>query len=603
MGYPSGTPSKGTATSLRITDQAIDQAFTDLKKVAGGLRNDYFGLLYLEKEFGVPRAEAQAQVAFGGKDYGVDGFHFDRERRNFYLFQFKYSEDYRQFKESFQRLIDNGMERLFGAKDQDTSQNQLVSQIKATLLENKAVIERFYFHFVFIGDPDSADQSKVLEDLRETLENKKFLIENFLERPVTLAVEFKSAQSRRVGSVSHFFKTPVYPLHLSDVTSRDGPGGERMDVGFVPLLDIQTIFADMGQRFFERNIRGALSPEGSVNRSLKATFRRVLEEKESPQVFAFNHNGITLAAEALERNAGGYRITAPRLLNGVQTVTTFDRFLKENEGNSRLAELRRAIEDIHIPCRIITAADNDFITTVTINNNRQNPVKPWNLRANDLIQLALEDKFRDEVGLPYERQENAFKNLSDEDIEELGVEGGKAIKLYILAQTFAVADGEIDKLKRMTEVFESDQSYGQLFTESRLKADARKVVLSYKAGLYAGTLVRRVEAMGTNKYEFVRRGRTLLWALVVQGMLNDPGINERAEQWGKSLRQDMEFRNWLQDLAINRCRFVLSDLTSDPIYQDKVAEGRFDFLRTTAAFKKAMEIAYRRYRWTERNLT
>ena len=33
-----------------ITDRLIDQAFSDLRDVCGGLREDYFGLLYLEKE-------------------------------------------------------------------------------------------------------------------------------------------------------------------------------------------------------------------------------------------------------------------------------------------------------------------------------------------------------------------------------------------------------------------------------------------------------------------------------------------------------------------------------------------------------------------------
>jgi hypothetical protein len=70
-----------------ITDQIIDQAFSDLKNQCGGVRNDYFGLVYLQREFEIDRGQAIPQVAFGGNDYGVDGFHFDRDRRNFYIFQ------------------------------------------------------------------------------------------------------------------------------------------------------------------------------------------------------------------------------------------------------------------------------------------------------------------------------------------------------------------------------------------------------------------------------------------------------------------------------------------------------------------------------------
>jgi hypothetical protein len=81
-----------------ISARAVDQAFSDLKKTCGGLNEDYFGLLYLEKELKIPREQAINQVAFGGNDYGVDGFHFDEQRRNLYIFQFKYTNAYSQFK-------------------------------------------------------------------------------------------------------------------------------------------------------------------------------------------------------------------------------------------------------------------------------------------------------------------------------------------------------------------------------------------------------------------------------------------------------------------------------------------------------------------------
>src|SRR4030067_1582712 len=115
---------------MAITDRAIDQAFSDLKDTCGGVRNDYFGLLYLEQEFGIERERAITQVTFGGNDYGIDGFHFDAEKRNFYMFQFKNSDLHVQFKQSFNRLIESGMERVFGAQNQDQHQNQLLLQVK-----------------------------------------------------------------------------------------------------------------------------------------------------------------------------------------------------------------------------------------------------------------------------------------------------------------------------------------------------------------------------------------------------------------------------------------------------------------------------------------
>ncbi|MGO9604008.1 MAG: hypothetical protein ACLQAT_11515 [Candidatus Binataceae bacterium] len=282
-----------------ITDKAIDQAFSDWKQICGGVRNDYFGLLYLEQEFSVPDERAITQVAFGGNDYGIDGFHFDRETRNLYLFQFKYSESHTQFKGSFVRLIEDGMERIFGATGQDQHLNQLLQQIKSSLIENEAIIDRVLIHFVFMGDPEEADRSQVLDKLREDLENKKYLIDQRFGRPVTMVIEFRSARTKKIGSTSHLRKTHTYSIQLTDTVERFGPNGERMIVSFARLVDLHAMYRGMEERFFERNIRGAKPEEAAVNRSIAQAFRRiVLDEKEDPAVFAFNHNGVTLFAES-----------------------------------------------------------------------------------------------------------------------------------------------------------------------------------------------------------------------------------------------------------------------------------------------------------------
>lgn len=585
---------------MAITEQTIDQAYSDLRRICGGHRNDYFALLYLMQEFGIDRDIAIEQIAFGGNDYGVDGFHFDATKRNFYLFQFKWSPSYEQFKPSFKRLTDFGMERIFGAQRQDQHQNQLLLQIKSCMLENEAVIDRVYIHFVFTGDPADAERSQVLDKLREDLENKKYLIDQRFGRAVTLVIEFRSARTRKVGSAAHLRKTHSYPIELEETISRKGPAGETMTVGFIRLADLHAMYREMGERFFERNIRAALPEDEAVNRSIQQSIKRVVVDgKESAHAFAFNHNGVTLFAENLDQQNGGFKVTEPRLLNGAQTVTTFGRFLKANEGNKKLAE-STAINELRVMCRIITDATPDFITKVTINNNRQNPVDPWNLHANDFIQLELQDRFRDELGIYYERQEKAFTNLSDEELEGQGITEHRAIELTKLARTFFIIDGDVDKLTRFREAFEDERIYNQVFSESRLKADLRKVVLCYKVQFRLGRLSDAIVDKGANKYAYVLRSRNLLWALLCQAILNDPKLEERAEKYGKGLSLEAQYTDWLSTLATTRCRFILADLVTDKAYAGKAAEGNYGFMRSNAAYGRAMEIAYKRWKWVEK---
>ena len=51
-----------------------------------------------------------SHVAFGGNDYGLDAFWIDRDLRNLYLYQFKWSEDQTLFRSSLKRLISSGMD-------------------------------------------------------------------------------------------------------------------------------------------------------------------------------------------------------------------------------------------------------------------------------------------------------------------------------------------------------------------------------------------------------------------------------------------------------------------------------------------------------------
>ena len=76
-------------------------------------------------------------------------------------------------------------------------------------------------------------------------------------------------------------------------------------------------------------------------------------------------------AEKFEEHDGSCRITAPRLLNGAQTVATVSSFKQDNKDNPKLVAGQKAFDEIRVLCKIITEADQKFVTRVTINNNRQ----------------------------------------------------------------------------------------------------------------------------------------------------------------------------------------------------------------------------------------
>lgn len=587
-----------------ITDRLIDQAYSDLRATCGGVREDYFGLLFLEHEHQVKREKAINQIAFGGNDYGIDGFHFDEARRNLYLFQFKCSDSHGQFKGSLQRLIDEGVERIFFSPNKDDTKNQILLQLRSCLLENRAIIEQICFRFVFTGNPEEAERSQVLDKLREDLENKKFLVDQFFgERHVGFVVEFRSS-SGRVGSVRDPRQITTFEIPLTDLVVLDGPAGQKMHIGFIRLADLNGMHHALGQKFFDSNIRYGLGESEAVNRAISNALKQIiLDGSERPSIFAFNHNGITLFAEHVEKIDGRCRLTAPRLLNGAQTVTTVGDFMAKNKDNPKLKDGQASFEAIQVLCKVITDADQKFVTRVTVNNNRQNPVEPWNLHANDLIQLELQDKFRSDLQIYYERQENAFDQLSVEDLEDYGIkEDSKAIQMLKLTQVFLLTDGLISRLSDMRRVFEDARAYDQVFRPGRLKADSRHILICYKVQFRLRKLANEIEQIGQNKYWFISRSRNLLWALICQGLLNHDELDDLAERHGNKIGTPLEYKELLSWLATARVRLLLSEIMQDKGYEEKVRDGNLSFLRTDRAFDKCMEIAYKKWRWVHKKL-
>jgi len=587
-----------------INDRQIDQAFSDLRSICGGVREDYFGLLYLEKEHGILREKALNQIAFSGNDYGLDGFHFDEQRRNLYLFQFKYSNSHTLFKDTFVRLIDSGMQRIFKEPNKDDYKNQVLLQLRSCLLDNRSMIDQICFRFVFTGDAAEAERSTVLDKLREDLENKKHLVDEFFgDRNVGFVVEYRSA-SGRVGGISKQTLRTSFTLPLADLVVTESAGGQKMHIGFIRLMDLNRIHKNLGPRFFDSNIRYGLGESEAVNRAISNALKQIiLDQTEDPSVFAFNHNGVTLYAERVEQIDDGFQLTAPRLLNGAQTVTTLAGFLDKNKDNPKLNEGKKPYESTRVLCKIITDADSKFVTRVTINNNRQNPVEPWNLHANDMIQLELQDKLKDDVGVYYERQENAFNQLSVEELEDYGIkEESKAIQMLRLTQTFILTDGQISRISEMRRVFEDEKVYEQVFRQSRIRADSRHILLCYKIQFRLRKLSDEILQRGQNKYSFVTRARYLLWALLCQGVLNHDKLEGLSEEYGNSMSLPFGYTEMLTQLATTRVRLILSELMQDKDYAEKVKEDNLGFLRTDKAFDKCMEIAHKKWRWVNKKL-
>jgi hypothetical protein len=579
-------------TSTEKLDLAISAAQQQFHKQYGNQKDDYYGLVFFEHILQVAQIKAVGQIAFGNHDLGIDGFYFDKDQGTFRIFQFKNSKSARLFGDSLQSLIEHGMPALFGDHVGMPTHQPIVDEARLSLANEKEQISQVLVDFVFRGDPQEAEQSTAISNLKEQLEEThSWLVDKYFGDRVPLLVRFL----RFDGIAPEPVGTDCFPVRLRNHTVFPGPDGLELHVGLVPLIDLYGIRSALGRRFLERNIRFALPPDGHVNRALAATFTSILLKRtEEPALFAFRHNGVTLSAGMLEEKTHHHLVYAPRLLNGAQTVSTFADFWERN--SIALHKSDTLIDDLVVPCRIIVSpARPQFITDITISANRQNPVQSWQLHANDPIQLQLEDWFRD-AGIPYQRQDRAFAKVPAEEWQQMEYRETRAVELVRLARTYLAAEGELVKLSHIGGVFERAQDYTDLFGAHRLGANQREVLVCYKAQFHLRRLADEIRQIGPVKYDFVKRTRELVWSLMCQALLNEGGPDFLAE-FGGDLRRPHAFNERLRELSTKRVRFLLDELIQDGEYAPKIAEGNYSFMRTPAAFKKAMVRAGKKWNW------
>ena len=558
------------------------------------------GMSYLAKAFNLADADAAAQLASESSDTGVDGFHHDAQKKNLYLFIFNTSIYPDRFTKPMVRLVNHGLYELFDQERSSEEITEFAARLRSCMTENESLIDRVCLHFVFPGDPATVERSRAIDFAREQLQARKHLLDSYFQRPIPLVIEFRSLDPGKASLPTTTRKASTWTVEAATgVLQHESGHGEYLTVALVRLADLVSIYRKLGNGLFERNVRYAL-PEGRpVGLSIEDSLREIVSAKDAdPETFLFNHNGVSIYSEKCELRDGRFHITEPRLLNGVQTVISAERFLAKFEGGLN-PEQQARFNRISLLCKIIQNASTDFIASVTVSNNRQNPVNAWQLRANDLVQLEIEDRLREQFGIYYERQQGSFQSLSPEDLNRLGITEKRPMQMTRLAKTLLAVRGELDQSKHLHGVFENHAVYHQVFGTGLLECDARRLILCYKLAHRLKRFSATLQFPGNGNAAFLAEVQLLLWALLCQGVLNDPSLPAFCASFGTDLVLQDEFTATMEDIASNLCAPLIAQLLASEEFADRVEDGNFSFLHTDRAYALCIREAGERWRWRQ----
>jgi hypothetical protein len=155
--------------------------------------------------------------------------------------------------------------------------------------------------------------------------------------------------------------------------------------GMVSGSEVVEWWKNYNTRLFENNIRQVLG-KTDVNDEIEKTLL------ETPDLFWYFNNGITIIADKIEksivgggnRDLGSFKLTNIAIVNGAQTVSSIGRFGIANDDSTNL-------DNVKISLRMIQLSETpeNFDKDITKSNNRQNRIENRDFVSQDPEQIRI----------------------------------------------------------------------------------------------------------------------------------------------------------------------------------------------------------------------
>lgn len=200
------------------------------------------------------------------------------------------------------------------------------------------------------------------------------------------------------------------------------PTNDHVEEAYIGYIDAENLLAlyvtkdadskvaGINRAVFFDNIRD-YDEKSKINLAIKESVT-----SGSGAEFVFRNNGITVVSKNIDRTGDRFRLEDFQIVNGCQTSNViFDLVYGENNING--SEKLNLKKEIQVPFRLIGSKDDEFVSSIIVGTNRQNPVRDeqfWALRP---FMKSFEEYCRgldgDEI-IYFERRDNQYRN---QDIE------------------------------------------------------------------------------------------------------------------------------------------------------------------------------------------
>lgn len=517
----------------------------------GRSEEDNFTPWWIQQTFKTSDEEATMLCSDGNFEFGLDGFYIEdkNEKTILTLVQAKYTENLNEVKKGINDInrFLHELSKMLKKIESDNShyqENILIKRFRSKIskiqitelnqLEIKAnVISLHKLPKEIIENKTASAQ----EELRKTV-NKTFSDPNINFSLKILGI------TDLIEDDTSFSIRPAKPFTLYF----DGSSTVKMNdslflSGIGKVSDLVELYEIKGNQLFDKNVRLFLygkknetkGPSGKIKESLS----KIISGDFPPEKFAFLHNGVTIYAQNLTKldSENKIEISNPSVLNGCQTIKSAFFFYQDQRLKEKLDQ--EIWENIPITVRVVCTQEDKLWREVAESNNRQNSMKSSALRANDNIQIELENRFKD-IKIFYQRQDKAFENISRSDyelIEEVFSNSPKEpITIETLAQTIIdISELPLSYATRYNDIFESHSLYEKVFSSKFLK-NLSFLVFSHNVRWVMDLAIKKAISSKKKKFEkfSFKKFRDLFTRMYLKAILKHKNY-DLIDEYGKDV--------------------------------------------------------------------
>lgn len=393
----------------------VDQ--TDIEKVNQARSRAYIHL-FLKVKFGITDFEQrEALITDGASDGGIDGYFIEKESKTIYFIQSKFRTTDNNFRNkdiAIEELLAMDVKRVMEGEAKDENDNSYNGKIQGLIRhigeisdmpnwESKVILIANVKQNLFPKlrrltggyNVDVYNYDRVYTELVFPLVSGAYF--NIGELKITINVDKNSSGHR----IQYYPKTKY--------------GECTVNALYVPTLEIAMILSKYKNSILQFNPRSYLDLQsGNVN----AKIANSIENIETNEFALFN-NGITMLSDETKysdtvgkRNTAEVLITNPQIINGGQTAYTLSILYDKYKEKDSLD----IFKEKEVLLKIISFNENEgsisdklkLIEDISIATNQQSPVNEADRRANDKVQVKLQELIFADFGLYYERKRGEF---------------------------------------------------------------------------------------------------------------------------------------------------------------------------------------------------